>query len=379
MRPLTHDEYLAMRRFPALDGLRAVAAVMVVFFHYGGWRWAWLNGWIGVHMFFVLSGFLITTLALREEDRRGRLSLRDFYLRRAFRILPVYYVLLGATVAMYWLRGEYQASGLPMLLDNYLTFTNEWVGPGKVFGQSWTLGIEQKFYVLWPLLAFGVGALSFGRRFGLAVATTVALVLLIPVFRDGAGYLMILIGCLAAIALHNRRAFAVLRPLTHPISGLFFAVAAFLIQINIGPLDQFFGHGLPGPTMYAAAIALMIVGVLSRGPLQWVLSTAVMRFAGERSYSLYLVQGLAGLAVLATFPPLHLHPTAAAVLITLFALMVSDQLYRWVELPMIDRGRQLIEYLRRRRAAREAATAAPVDPEPAVDPVAPGPLPVHAQ
>ena len=73
-----------MRRFPALDGLRAIAAVIVVAFHFGGPRWTWLSGWVGVQLFFVLSGFLITTLMLREEESRGRVSLRSFYIRRVF-------------------------------------------------------------------------------------------------------------------------------------------------------------------------------------------------------------------------------------------------------------------------------------------------------
>src|SRR3954463_4667976 len=88
---ITHETYLATRRFDALDGVRAIAAVLVVVFHYGGPSWVRANGWIGVHLFFVLSGFLITTLALREEARNGRVSLAEFYIRRAFR----YYVILG--------------------------------------------------------------------------------------------------------------------------------------------------------------------------------------------------------------------------------------------------------------------------------------------
>ena len=94
MKSLTHADYLALRRFPALDGLRAIAAVLVVFFHYGGPDW--LQGWAGVQMFFVLSGFLITTLMLREERGTGRISLKEFYLRRSFRILPTCTTSLGS-------------------------------------------------------------------------------------------------------------------------------------------------------------------------------------------------------------------------------------------------------------------------------------------
>src|SRR5690349_18684581 len=66
MRRLTHAEFLALRRFDALDGLRALAALIVVFYHTGGAQSRFLSGWIGVHVFFVVSGFLITTLMLRE-------------------------------------------------------------------------------------------------------------------------------------------------------------------------------------------------------------------------------------------------------------------------------------------------------------------------
>ncbi|MEK8109623.1 acyltransferase [Micromonospora sp. M12] len=98
-----------MRRFPALDGLRAVAAIMVFAFHYGGPSWKWLTGWIGVHLFFVLSGFLITTLLLREEHRYGRVSLRAFYLRRFFRIMPVYLLVLFLTWGLARLSGSAEA------------------------------------------------------------------------------------------------------------------------------------------------------------------------------------------------------------------------------------------------------------------------------
>src|SRR3954465_11837599 len=70
-----------------------------------GPSWVRANGWIGVHLFFVLSGYLITTLALREEARTGRVSLAGFYIRRAFRILPVYYVIIAVIVVFAYFRG----------------------------------------------------------------------------------------------------------------------------------------------------------------------------------------------------------------------------------------------------------------------------------
>src|SRR4051794_39111404 len=86
--PLDYDQFRGAHRFSSVDGVRGIAAVAVVMFHFGGPSFAWASGWLGVHVFFVLSGFIITTLALREEEKNGRISLRNFYVRRIFRIWP---------------------------------------------------------------------------------------------------------------------------------------------------------------------------------------------------------------------------------------------------------------------------------------------------
>ena len=95
-RIVSYEDWRAAGFFPALDGLRAVAALMVVFHHARThWLWGWLEGWNGVTLFFVLSGFLITTLALREEETLGALRWRAFVVRRVFRIVPIYVVSLA--------------------------------------------------------------------------------------------------------------------------------------------------------------------------------------------------------------------------------------------------------------------------------------------
>src|SRR5215471_12676618 len=92
---MSHADFRSLRRFAALDGVRAIAVLLVVVTHSRGPRpLHYLAGWNGVTIFFVLSGFLITTLALREEEQSGRMSLRSFYVRRAFRILPLYMLVL---------------------------------------------------------------------------------------------------------------------------------------------------------------------------------------------------------------------------------------------------------------------------------------------
>ncbi|MET9227055.1 acyltransferase [Lentzea sp. NPDC003310] len=364
MRTISHAEYLEMRRFPALDGMRAIAAVIVVIFHFAGPKWSWLNGWIGVHLFFVLSGFLITTLALREESRTGKLSIRDFYLRRAFRILPVYYVVLLIIVAFLWLRGEFFGYHMQEQLPYYLTFTNEWATPGRIYGQSWTLGVEQKFYLVWPALMFTVGAFTLKRR----LPMTIGLMALAVVGHfsgvsglSAAAYFMILMGCVLALVMHNPKGFAVIRPFTHPLAALPVLVAAVVVQTNIAEIDDWFGGsgGLIPVAMYGIAISLLVTSTLGRGPVQWLLSVRPMAFMGERSYSLYLIQEIACFAVIYTIPRFSTPRLATALLVTLVALVMADLLYRWVELPMIELGRRLTK----RVQARKAPAAAVRQPE----------------
>ncbi len=359
---MTHEQYLATRRFPALDGLRAIAALLVVVFHFGGPAWAVANGWVGVHLFFVLSGFLITTLALREESRNGKISLANFYIRRAFRILPVYFAVLGIVVVFIYLRGGFHTTGLADAMPYYLTFTNEFV-TNAPFTQSWTLGVEQKFYLVWPFLAFGIAALGFPKRLGLALGLAALMTALIPVLPYSGAYAPILIGCALAIALHHRKGFAALRVFTHPVASVPVLAALVLVQTNLTKIEAVLGDGgTTGVLVYAVLAALLITSLIPRGPIAWFFSTPPMRFIGERSYSVYLLQGIVSTVVAGSIPQLGTARTLTAVGVTIAALIVADVLYRWVEVPMIDVGRKLVA----RRKTRIDDQDKPSAPDPTV-------------
>ncbi|WNV87715.1 acyltransferase [Umezawaea sp. Da 62-37] len=351
----THADYLAQRRFPGLDGLRAIAASLVVLFHFEGPDI--LQGWIGVHLFFVLSGFLITTLLLREHDRAGRVALVDFYLRRAFRILPVYFLVLAAIVVGCLLAGTFRSSGLGAALPLQLTLFNEFT-QNNPYGHSWTLGTEQKFYLCWPLLAF-VGSASTFRRFGVAAAGAVAALALVPLTLDQSspnwtlGYFSILVGCLVALVLHHPRGHAVLRPLTGPVASVAVAVAFVAFHLSVRTIAPVLGDwfGVPASMavtpVYALACAVLLPAAISAGPVARMLSTRPMRFVGDRSYSLYLVQGIAGGAVALVGSFGDAHP----LVVLAVALVMAHVLHRVVELPMIAVGRRVVA----RRGARPGA------------------------
>ncbi|ADJ50054.1 acyltransferase [Amycolatopsis mediterranei S699] len=374
MRTMSHEDYLGMRRFPGLDGLRALAATMVIFFHFGGPNWTWLSGWVGVYLFFVLSGFLITTLLLREQDRTGRISLSNFYIRRVFRILPPYLVILGGIVAFVVLRGEFYSRDFPQALKYYLTFLNEFLpaathGADNFFSGSWTLGIEEKFYLVWPFLLVAIGIGAAKRKFLLVGVAMVALLALVPlttggwvleysqtaIYRSTIHYFILAGGCLLAILLHYRRGYALLKPLTHPLAAIPIVVAFALLHTNFDDLWHETRNNLWLLVAYAALTMLLLIVLVSPGPLRWLLSTAPMRFVGERSYSLYLLQGPVHFVVVQAVPGLGAHRTVSGLTVFLVGLAIADLIHRWVEKPLIDVGKQLIARKEARRAERQEA------------------------
>jgi peptidoglycan/LPS O-acetylase OafA/YrhL len=160
--------------YPELDGLRFVAFALVYLFHngipqLGHWIGSSLarafreNGWVGVQLFFVLSGFLITTLLLREENRFGRIDLVAFWLRRILRIWPLYYLTVSIAFGlMPWVDGEWTSTAgratIIRHLPAFLAFLGNWSmilrGPVINDAQSilWSVCVEEQFYVIAPLL-----------------------------------------------------------------------------------------------------------------------------------------------------------------------------------------------------------------------------------
>ncbi|MCR6481645.1 acyltransferase [Amycolatopsis sp. OK19-0408] len=347
-RPLDHAAYRSSSWFPGLTGLRALAALAVVFFHYGGPVVDRLQGWIAVQLFFVLSGFLITTLALREEDRTGRISLRGFYVRRVFRIMPVYFLLLGLTAVAVTLAGTYGSSRLSDAMPYYLTFFNEVVDFNTPYPTSWSLGVEEKFYLVWPALLVLTSFAKSGRTalrvlIGAGALGFVLGVLPLAPAHQWASlsvhYGSLVVGCLLALALHHPRGFAVLRPLTSPAAAVLVALGFVALQLSVKPLGQALGGNWQFVVpVYAVGAALLLVAVLGQGPVRRLLSSRPLAFVGDRSYALYLAQtGAAGVTGL-LFPTGLVKAAATSAVALLFACALR----KWVEQPAIAFGRRLV-------------------------------------
>jgi peptidoglycan/LPS O-acetylase OafA/YrhL len=176
---------------PALDGARGVSVVLVMSFHFLVQMTDLLDGTpILVDMFFVLSGFLITTLLFEERSGRGAISLRDFYLRRVFRLFPAVYALLAVfTLVVLFAGGEHRGELLAEALTAALYVYNlfiAWVGvEGQVLIQLWTLSLEEQFYFVWPLLLIAALKVRSRRRMPLLIGAMAVVVVVLPLLRMG--------------------------------------------------------------------------------------------------------------------------------------------------------------------------------------------------
>lgn len=296
---------------PALDGVRALAIAPVVLFH--AFRWP-DGGVLGVHMFFVLSGFLITTLLLQEWHLRGSISLRRFYFRRALRLFPALAVMLGVYTVIQLARGlvidrDEVKIGAAMegVLYSVLYVSNVVQASGTAVAVPltalWSLATEEQFYLLWPFLL--AGALRLGARqrliegfllatIGLVVAQRVRLSLSdVPperiYYAPDTSFDMILVGCLLGLWFVTGQLPRTLR------SQAFLAwswlpagvtvVAAFLLADDKTP-EFYWGWMLP----FAVATGVLILTVVQRqdgGPAR-ALALPPLAFLGRISYSLYL-------------------------------------------------------------------------------------------
>ena len=320
--------------YRGLDGLRGLAVVAVVLYH-GGVSWA-AGGFLGVEAFFVLSGFLITSLLVAEWTRSGSIALRAFWGRRARRLLPallclvsvigIYYAFAGPAKAIPGLK----ADGLSTLL-----YTGNWhqiasgssyfgaTGPVSPLKHTWSLAIEEQFYLFWPLLLLGVlwlvsrrkrhtgnGALVtlFWMSVAGAVASAVDMALL---FRGGSGLDRVyygtdtragglLAGAALALALalfarrgrsdapaHEARTQRLGRRLLGPLSAFGLLAVLAAIWLAQGDSAWLYPFGLVGIDL-AVLLVIAAVVLAPQTPVARALSLRPIRAIGTISYGIYL-------------------------------------------------------------------------------------------
>ncbi|MFE7314067.1 acyltransferase family protein [Streptomyces sp. NPDC057555] len=362
-RPISHrrpDTPSRTRPYaPGLDGLRALAVTAVVVYHVNP-RWL-PGGFLGVDVFFGLSGFLITDLLLAERERFGRIDLRGFWLRRARRLLPALaVVLLVATAAAAVVRPRRLSSALDSLLS-VTTFTNNWwqiatdasyfasFGPPPLFQHLWTLSVEEQFYLLWPLVLLAL--VRCVRWRGLHVTAVLAcaaisMVAMARLYEPGVDPSRVYFGTDTHVfPLLIGAALALLRPTArlvsqHPrwpvrpvdIAGVAGLAILVTLACTISENDDVM---YPGGFAVAAlaTTAVILASVQPLGRLASILGARPLRWIGVRSYGIYLWH----LPLIALATPDRMTPADApvhAIAAAVAAVGLAALSYRWVEQPI---------------------------------------------
>lgn len=338
-----------MQYRPDVAGLRAIAVLPILFLHAG--LTLLPGGFVGVDIFFVISGYLITAIIVREMDG-GRFSLMGFYRRRAVRILPALLAMLLVTLAVgAWLLFPDDLANLGWsAASTALSGSNIWFWRNvSYFGtraelepllHTWSLGVEEQFYILYPLLLILI------RRFAAAYLKAALWLLLLASFAIGwmlvpgkeafAFYMLpsrawelalgglVAIGALPSIAAARWR-------MGLAGAGLTLVVAGLLV------IRSDMAFPVPWALLPCVGTALLIA-YGDRGPTAWLLSLAPMRLVGDISYSLYLwhwpVMSFWRFQRGVVLTPLDMAATIG------LSMVLAVASYRWIEQPFLRRYRQ---------------------------------------
>ncbi len=370
----TDDLYDAFRKsayFPSLNGIRAICALMVIKIHvhwaFGDGRGLLDRGFLGVDMFFIISGFLIVTLLLRERDAHGRIDLKQFYIRRTLRIFPIYYLLIGILVAISLASYGHSTKtwdlykwSFPVFLLYLQDFIPIFMG---VLYHTWSLSMEEQFYLVWPSVE------KFLRR-AWVVPLLVALIVVneacnFDVFKPALTALYgdegwrrpiflitfapILLGVLAAHAMHEpRTGRAIAAALGNRwMPPLFIALALLICQYT--PTLR----GVPYACLHLCfCLALLAMVINPRGVFSRVLQSRLLFWLGSISYGIYLYHTMVIWAFERLCDARHWHPAPwlQFVVVAVVAIAIAGLSFKYLETPIMRR---------RHRAAALAPAATP--------------------
>jgi peptidoglycan/LPS O-acetylase OafA/YrhL len=356
-----HAEYLARKYFGELDGLRAFAIAMVVWNHSGSGTGYF--GWgLGVKLFFTISGFLITSLLLREQSRTGTISLRNFYVRRVIRIFPLYFAVLGIYTLLVLATERDTARGAQFFenLPYYLTFTSNlfinFDGGQVIYYFAWSLSAQEQFYLVWP------SVIRMARRWWVPVVVMASVLLAsegtrwaVAVGRFDESRLVIRVlarldptlglGALAAYVLHRPASFRAALPLVGRSWSAPLAVALAVAQVFVPTTPEFVPR---------VAMMLLVMACVVRpdNVLAPVLDNRAVRHVGTVSYGIYLMHMLNISAVR------RIVPDGSRLVVFALAfpatVAVASLSFRYFETPVTNLKRFFV-----RKAAAKPATPAP--------------------
>ncbi len=311
--PWATDRGTRLRYLPGLDGLRALAVVAVLAYHGGLATFG--GGFLGVEVFLVISGYLITSLLLAEREATGTVQLGAFWWRRARRLLPAVLVLLGVVslVSVVFLPGE--VAGLRGDVVSSLFYVQNWhqifaeqsyfeaVGRPPLLRHLWSLAVEEQFYLFWPIV-FAAGIRFLGRRrllVGVLAGAVGSLLLMALLFDPGGDPTRIYYGTdTRASGLLVGVALAMVWPPWRMRAGVGARASAVLDGVGaaalVALLLAMMGFAERSPLLYRggfglvdlATAAVIVVVAHPAARLGTVLGVAPLRWVGLRSYGIYL-------------------------------------------------------------------------------------------
>jgi peptidoglycan/LPS O-acetylase OafA/YrhL len=298
-------------RLPCLDGLRGIAAYLVVITHMHVWaqeHYAPGNwGAFGVSVFFVISGFLITHLLIGEFERNSAVSLKRFYIRRTLRIFPAFYVYWAITlvlaIALHKKFGRWEpVAAFFYMGDYYQALFNS---DNAIMGITWSLGVEEKFYLLWPAVFVALlGQWSKLLKLCLGIVALLWVYKLIllhvvhPPFRHfkyafDTRVDVILIGCALALATRLRGAQPLFSALARrawyclPTLALLIATVVAVPPYDSALVPPYFTYVMPFQILLLPVLFVQLIS-WSDHPLIGFLSSKPARVLGDLSYGIYL-------------------------------------------------------------------------------------------
>jgi peptidoglycan/LPS O-acetylase OafA/YrhL len=341
---------LAAGRVPGLDGIRGSAIAMVFALHLSPGRFS--GGFVGLEIFFVLSGFLITGVLLDEWAVNHTISLRGFYLRRAARLLPALLITIVGVHLLYLADGSLVTPSEALVaLAKVVFYVGNWfeaARPGSLYylSDTWSLSIEEQFYLTWPVLlllmlragrsmrfvaglTLGLAVASMGERLAIATSDPYA-----AYFRSdtrACGLLLgVALGCAMAVPRWRAR-FTLLADTPLTVAAIVvLTVEVFVLHVTA---PGTYAVGLPAA---AGAAAVLITHCVTRQSVATaVLGSRLPVWLGQRSYGIYLYH--IPIVRYLTPPRLHGNVLLAEALRVGLALGMAEISYRLVEAPILGR------------------------------------------
>lgn len=342
---------LSQPKIVGLDGIRAIAISLVVVFHL---HFRAIRGWeeslgrTGVTLFFVLSGFLITWLLIRENDRTRRVSLRNFYVRRFLRIFPGFYFFWATYIGLALMAHKHVSWGNCIAALFYL---NNYYWPLRGGGEggmllTWSLGVEEQFYLIWPSIFKRFRGNLHGISIALALISGAVLVyriVLAHIWHASSIYLYtafdarmdsLAMGCLLAISVRTGKAKRFVEAVTsHRILPLF-TISLLALSMSVPSFTRIPYWNVEGFAVESLLSAVLITQMIVLGtafPWKWI-NWGWVRFIGTVSYSWYLYNAIGPDAV--NHSPLG-HTLLRAPLGLISGLMLASGSYYLVERPFL--------------------------------------------